>query len=213
RQCRQPVLKLRAPRRRRGTPGARPAPPPPPPPLPALGASLAPAEPAERRRLLLAPATAEWMAAARIRPHASRHPVELPVDAERRAAGFASWYELFPRSQSGDPARPGTFDDVIARLPAIRDMGFDVIYFPPVHPMGRTNRKGPDNSPSATPGDPGSPYAIGSAEGGHDAIDPALGTLDDFRRLREVAAAHGLEIALDFAVQCSPDHPWLREHP
>ena len=181
--------------------------------LAALAASLSSAGPDERRRLLLAPATAEWMAAARIRPHASRHPVELPVDAERRAAGFASWYELFPRSQSGDPARPGTFDDVIARLPAIRDMGFDVLYFPPIHPIGRTNRKGRDNSPSAAPGDPGSPYAIGSAEGGHDAIDPALGTLDDFRRLREAAAAHGLEVALDFAVQCSPDHPWLREHP
>jgi starch synthase (maltosyl-transferring) len=92
-------------------------------------------------------------------------------------------------------------------------MGFDVIYFTPIHPIGRINRKGRDNSPSAAPGDPGSPYAIGSAEGGHDAIDPALGTLDDFRRLREAAAAHGLEVALDFAVQCSPDHPWLREHP
>jgi starch synthase (maltosyl-transferring) len=181
--------------------------------LGALAASLSAVEPDERRRLLLAPATAEWMAAARIRPHASRHPIELPVDAERRAAGFASWYELFPRSQSGDPARPGTFDDVIKRLPAIRDMGFDVLYFPPIHPIGRTNRKGRDNSPRAGPGDPGSPYAIGSAVGGHDAIDPALGTLDDFRRLRDAAAAHGLELALDFAVQCSPDHPWLREHP
>jgi starch synthase (maltosyl-transferring) len=178
-----------------------------------LSASLAMAEPEERRRLLLAPATAEWMAAAGIRPHASRHRIELPVDAERRAAGFASWYELFPRSQSGDPARHGTFDDVIARLPAIRDMGFDVLYFPPIHPIGRTNRKGRDNSPTAGPDDPGSPYAIGSAEGGHDAIHSALGTLDDFRRLGEAAAAHGFEIALDFAVQCSPDHPWLRDHP
>ena len=181
--------------------------------LAALGASLATAEPDERRRLLLAPATAEWIATARIRSYASRHPIELPVDAERRAAGFASWYELFPRSQSGDLARPGTFDDVIARLPAIRDMGFDVLYFPPIHPIGRINRKGRDNSPRAEPGDPGSPYAIGSAEGGHDAIHPALGTLHDFRRLRDAAAAHGLELALDFAVQCSPDHPWLREHP
>jgi starch synthase (maltosyl-transferring) len=181
--------------------------------LAALAASLAAAEPDERRRLLLAPATAEWMAAARIRPHSSRHPIELPVDAERCAAGFASWYELFPRSQSGDPARPGTFDGVIARLPAIRDMGFDVLYFPPIHPIGRTNRKGRDNSPRAEPGDPGSPYAIGSAAGGHDTIDPALGTLEDFRRLRDAAVAHGLELALDFAVQCSPDHAWLREHP
>ena len=140
-------------------------------------------------------------------------PTEFPVEAERRAAGFGSWYELFPRSQSGDPDRHGTFDDVIARLPAISAMGFDVLYFPPIHPIGRINRKGRDNAPHAEPGEPGSPYAIGSEEGGHEAIHPALGTLDDFRRLRDAAARHGMELALDFAVQCAPDHPWLREHP
>jgi starch synthase (maltosyl-transferring) len=183
------------------------------PALAALAEKLAKAEPEEQRRLLLAPSTANLMALARIRPHASRHPVASPVEAERRAAGFASWYELFPRSQSGSTTRHGTFDDVIARLAAIQAMGFDVLYLPPIHPIGRINRKGRDNSPQAEPGEPGSPYAIGSTEGGHDAIHPCLGTLDDFRRLRDAAANHRLELALDFAIQCAPDHPWLREHP
>ncbi len=178
-----------------------------------LAGRLRKADVEERRRLLLTPATGMLMAAARVRPHLHRHPVEYPVEAERRAAAFASWYELFPRSQSGDPNRHGTFVDVIARLPAIGAMGFDVLYFPPIHPIGRVNRKGRDNNPRAEPGEPGSPYAIGSEEGGHEAIHPALGTLDDFRRLRDAAAAHGMELALDFAVQCAPDHPWLREHP
>jgi starch synthase (maltosyl-transferring) len=167
----------------------------------------------ERRRLLLTPATSELMAAVRVRPHAHQHPTEYPVEAERRAAGFGSWYELFPRSQSGVPNRHGTFADVIARLPAISAMGFDVLYLPPIHPIGRVNRKGRDNAPQAEPGEPGSPYAIGSDEGGHEAIHPALGTLDDFRRLRDATARHGMELALDFAVQCAPDHPWLRQHP
>ncbi|MFC7395755.1 maltotransferase domain-containing protein [Chelatococcus sp. GCM10030263] len=143
----------------------------------------------------------------------SRHPVEVPVLAERRGAGFASWYELFPRSQTDDVNRHGTFADVVGRLPAIRDMGFDVLYFPPIHPIGRTNRKGRNNALTAGPDDPGSPYAIGGDEGGHDAIHPALGTLDDFRRLRDAAFDHGIELALDFAIQCSPDHPWLKQHP
>jgi len=178
-----------------------------------LAESLARAAPEACRRTLLAPATAAQVAAARIRPHTVRHPVEFAVQAERRAAVFGSWYELFPRSQTDDPRRHGTFDDVIARLPAIRDMGFDVVYLTPIHPIGRVNRKGRNNAPHAEPGDPGSPYAIGGAEGGHDAIHPVLGTLDDFRRLRAAASGHGLEVALDFAVQCAPDHPWLREHP
>jgi starch synthase (maltosyl-transferring) len=181
--------------------------------LAALAKELKDADPAERRRLLLMPTTGELMAAARIRPYAHQHSNEFPIEAERRAAGFASWYELFPRSQSADPGRHGTFADVIARLTAISAMGFDVLYLPPIHPIGRTNRKGRNNSPRAEPSDPGSPYAIGSREGGHDAIHPALGTLDDFRRLRDAAAEHGMELALDFAVQCAPDHPWLREHP
>ena len=181
--------------------------------LAALADKLKDAGPEERRRLLLAPATAELMAASHIRPHAHIHPTEFPVEAERRAAGFAAWYELFPRSQSGDPHRHGTFADVIARLPAVAAMGFDVLYFPPIHPIGQKNRKGRDNDPRAAAGDPGSPYAIGGAEGGHDAIHPALGTLADFRRLRDAAAKHDIELALDFAIQCSPDHPWLRDHP
>ncbi|WP_342643699.1 alpha-1,4-glucan--maltose-1-phosphate maltosyltransferase [Rhodoligotrophos ferricapiens] len=137
----------------------------------------------------------------------------LQVIVERRAAAVAAWYEMFPRSQSGDPNRHGTFDDVIARLPYVRDMGFDVLYFPPIHPIGRKNRKGPNNTLTPGPDDPGSPYAIGSEEGGHDALHPELGTFEDFARLVAAAKAHGLEIALDFAIQCSPDHPWIREHP
>jgi starch synthase (maltosyl-transferring) len=120
---------------------------------------------------------------------------------------------MFPRNAAGDPGRHGTFRDVIRHLPRIRAMGFDVLYFPPIHPIGRTHRKGRNNSLTPGPEDPGSPYAIGGEEGGHDAVHPELGTLEDFRALREAAAAHGLELALDFAIQCSPDHPWLREHP
>lgn len=135
------------------------------------------------------------------------------LDVERRRAEFASWYELFPRSESGDAQHHGSFDDVIRRLPDIARMGFDVLYFPPIHPIGLTHRKGPNNSLTAGPDDPGSPYAIGSAEGGHDSIHPLLGNLEDFHRLAQAAQDQQLEIALDFAIQCSPDHPWLREHP
>jgi starch synthase (maltosyl-transferring) len=135
------------------------------------------------------------------------------IDVERPQASFGAWYELFPRSVTNDPARHGTFDDVIHRLPAIRDMGFDVLYLPPIHPIGTRNRKGKNNSLDVQAGDVGSPYAIGSSEGGHETIHPALGTLADFKRLRDAAKAEGLEIALDFAIQCSPDHPWLRDHP
>jgi len=142
-----------------------------------------------------------------------RTAAEYPLEAERRSASFSSWYELFPRSQSGSADVHGNFDDVIARLPAIRAMGFDTLYFPPIHPIGKTHRKGKNNSVTAGPDDPGSPYAIGSEEGGHDAIHPQLGTFEDFARLRDAAAAHGLELALDFAIQCSPDHPWLKTHP
>ncbi|WP_265517939.1 alpha-1,4-glucan--maltose-1-phosphate maltosyltransferase [Nitratireductor luteus] len=137
----------------------------------------------------------------------------FPIFADREKAAFSAWYELMPRSQSGDPNRHGTFNDVIDRLPYVRGLGFDVLYFPPIHPIGRTNRKGPNNSLVAGPEDPGSPYAIGSEEGGHDAIHPQLGTFKDFSRLVKAARKHGLEIALDFAIQCSPDHPWVSEHP
>ncbi|WP_322012573.1 alpha-1,4-glucan--maltose-1-phosphate maltosyltransferase [Paraburkholderia sp. J12] len=166
-----------------------------------------------RCALLAAPATAAAVRAAHHRPFLSRDEHVRRVDAERSAARFASWYEIFPRSMSDDESRHGTFDDVIAKLPRIRDMGFDVLYFPPIHPIGLANRKGRNNALNAQPGDVGSPYAIGAAEGGHTAIHPELGTLEDFCRMLAAAHAHGLEIALDFAVQCSPDHPWLKAHP
>ncbi|KIF80870.1 alpha-1,4-glucan--maltose-1-phosphate maltosyltransferase [Noviherbaspirillum autotrophicum] len=167
---------------------------------------------AERVAVLLSEPMAEAMRLADARPFAVRSET-MRIDAERTAARYSSWYELFPRSQSGDPARHGTFADVEKRLPAIQAMGFDTLYFPPIHPIGRKHRKGRNNSLSAAPDDPGSPYAIGSDEGGHDALHPQLGTLDDFRHLRDEAARHGLELALDFAIQCSPDHPWLKAHP
>ena len=162
--------------------------------------------------ILLEDDVAALMRAADDRPFRLRSPPQF-VDAERLQARFASWYELFPRSQTSDAGRHGTFDDVIARLPAVRAMGFDVLYFPPIHPIGRKNRKGRNNSLRPAPDDPGSPYAIGSQEGGHEAIHCELGDLEDFRRLVTAAAEQGLEIALDFAIQCSPDHPWLKQHP
>ena len=147
------------------------------------------------------------------RDELSTFEVEVPVWVDRERAGFSAWYELMPRSQSGDVNRHGTFDDVVKRLPDIREMGFDVLYFPPIHPIGLTNRKGRNNSLNAGPGEPGSPYAIGSHEGGHRDIHPELGSFEDFARLVDEAKAHGLEIALDFAIQCSPDHPWIKQHP
>ncbi|MCR6651971.1 MAG: alpha-1,4-glucan--maltose-1-phosphate maltosyltransferase [Cellvibrionaceae bacterium] len=135
------------------------------------------------------------------------------IDVERTKAGFSSWYELFPRSITSSVKKHGTFDDVIDRLPAIQAMGFDVLYFPPIHPIGRKFRKGRNNNVTAEPGEPGSPYAIGGEAGGHDAVHPELGGIEAFRRLRDAAKQYGLEIALDFAIQCSPDHPWLTQHP
>ncbi|MBF0546293.1 MAG: alpha-1,4-glucan--maltose-1-phosphate maltosyltransferase [Candidatus Riflebacteria bacterium] len=138
-------------------------------------------------------------------------PLLLWVD--RLAARYSAWYELFPRSQGKDPKKSGTFKDVEARLPQIEKMGFDVLYFPPIHPIGITKRKGPNNSLKCSSSDPGCPYSIGSSEGGHDAIEPGLGNFKDFDRLVNKARQHGLEIALDFALNCSPDHPYLKEHP
>ncbi|WP_208106331.1 alpha-1,4-glucan--maltose-1-phosphate maltosyltransferase [Streptomyces sp. GC420] len=158
----------------------------------------------------------------------ARHPLRelvtasarMPLLVERTRALFGSWYEFFPRSEGAvvDPAgvRPpvsGTFRTAGMRLPAIAAMGFDVVYLPPVHPIGTTFRKGPNNTLSAGPGDVGVPWAIGSPEGGHDAIHPDLGTLEDFDHFVARAGELGLEVALDFALQCSPDHPWVKEHP
>ena len=128
------------------------------------------------------------------------------VDVDRELARFGAWYELFPRSWGG-------FEGVRTQLPKLAELGFDVVYLPPIHPIGHTNRKGKNNALTAKPGDPGSPWAIGSEQGGHDAIHPELGTEKEFRRLVAEAKGLGIEIALDFAIQCSPDHPWLKQHP
>ena len=163
--------------------------------------------------VLLEPRILAFMSEHGRRDNVSRYIRELTVIVDRKAAAFSSWYELFPRSQTPSARQHGTFNGVIARLPYVRDLGFDVLYFTPIHPIGKTNRKGRNNALSASPADPGSVYAIGSDEGGHDALHPELGTMDDFLRLVEAARAHDLEIALDFAIQCSPDHPWVKQHP
>ena len=137
----------------------------------------------------------------------------IPLEVDRPKARFASWYEMVPRSQSTVQGQHGTFDDCIKRIPELASLGFDVLYFPPIHPIGTTHRKGKNNSLKAELGDPGSMYAIGNSEGGHTAVHPELGTLDDFRRVVDVARTHGMEVALDFAAHCSPDHPWITEHP
>ena len=130
----------------------------------------------------------------------------MPIWNDRERARFSSWYELFPRSEGG-------FEGATKRLSAIAELGFDVVYLPPIHPIGRTARKGPNNTLTPGPDDPGSPWAIGGPEGGHTEIEPGLGTLDDFRAMVEEAKSLGMEIALDYALQCSPDHPWVHEHP
>ncbi|TAL45590.1 MAG: DUF3416 domain-containing protein, partial [Salinibacterium sp.] len=142
----------------------------------------------------------------------------LVLRVERERAGVGSWYEFFPRSEGAKRAKDGswksgTFRTAARRLPEVAAMGFDVLYLPPIHPIGMTGRKGPNNSLVAGPADPGSPWAIGSAEGGHDAIHPDLGTIKDFSYFLGAAKRAGLDVALDLALQCSPDHPWVREHP
>jgi starch synthase (maltosyl-transferring) len=174
---------------------------------------LADASPDESADILLTPDLREVMYEAGDREFAVRRKASLFLEIERPQALFAAWYELFPRSALDTDDRHGSLIDVIGKLPALREMGFDVLYLPPIHPIGTTNRKGKNNALGAMPEDVGSPYAIGGAEGGHDAIHPALGTIEDFRRLRDATAAHGMELALDFAIQCSPDHPWLKQHP
>ncbi len=144
---------------------------------------------------------------------------EYPLRVDREKALFSAWYEIFPRSEGAvrDEGSgrwtSGTFSTAAARLPGIAAMGFDVVYLTPVHPIGTTFRRGPDNSPDASPDDPGSPWAIGSKDGGHDAVHPDLGTIDDLRTFVDASREHGLEVALDLALQCSPDHPWVQEHP
>ncbi|HYL71547.1 MAG TPA: maltotransferase domain-containing protein, partial [Candidatus Dormibacteraeota bacterium] len=137
----------------------------------------------------------------------------FPLWADRELAGMSAWYEMFPRSEGATPTRGGTFATASERLPALAGMGFDVVYLPPVHPIGTTFRKGRNNTLEPGPDDPGSPWAIGGKAGGHDALHPDLGTLADFDRFVASAKKAGLEVALDYALQCSPDHPWVKQHP
>jgi starch synthase (maltosyl-transferring) len=144
---------------------------------------------------------------------ATVHPLELPLVVDRERARFSAWYELFPRSAAREPGRHGTLRDCEAMLPYVAGMGFDVLYLPPIHPIGRVNRKGRNNTLVAGPGDVGSPWAIGAEEGGHRSVHPQLGTLADFDSLVARAREHGIEVALDIALQCAPDHPYVTQHP
>lgn len=144
--------------------------------------------------------------------NASKYPIELSVSVSRPKALFSSWYELFPRS-CGSEGKHGTFADCERLLPDIKKLGFDVLYLPPIHPIGKKNRKGKNNSTNYGAGDPGSPWAIGSLEGDHKAVHPELGNITDFRKLVKHAQEHGIEVAIDLAFQCSPDHPYVKEHP
>jgi starch synthase (maltosyl-transferring) len=174
--------------------------------------------PEERARSALEPDLALLMDRYPRRERALRFEREVPVWVDRERARFSSWYEFFPRScgpgeeADGRPAH-GSFESCLARLDYVASLGFDVVYLPPIHPIGLHHRKGPNNATVAGPDDPGSPWAIGGAEGGHDAIHPELGTPEDFGRFRRHAERLGLEVALDFALQTSPDHPYVREHP
>jgi len=161
---------------------------------------------------LLTPELHDAMAESQL-PHDLTRSQPFPFVADRPRARNGAWYEMIPRSQGTIPGQHGTFKDCIARLADVGAMGFDVIYFTPIHPIGKTNRKGRNNAVTAADGDPGSPYAIGAAEGGHDAVHPELGTLEDFREFVAACQSLDMEVALDFAVQCSPDHPWLKQHP
>jgi starch synthase (maltosyl-transferring) len=143
----------------------------------------------------------------------TRYEQQLEIIVDRPKARFSAWYEMFPRSSGTDPTKSGTFRDAERRLPYINDLGFDVVYLPPIHPIGITNRKGRNNSLSGGETAPGSPWAIGNQFGGHDAVDPDLGTIRDFEHFVATASNLGVETAIDFAVQCSPDHPWVKEHP
>ncbi|MBK9305498.1 MAG: alpha-1,4-glucan--maltose-1-phosphate maltosyltransferase [Nitrospira sp.] len=138
---------------------------------------------------------------------------ELKVVVDRVRARYGAWYEIFPRSQGTIPGKGSTFKECEQRLPAIKAMGFDVLYLTPIHPIGRTNRKGKNNSLTPTPTDPGSPYAIGNERGGHDAVEPSLGTIEEFDRFEKAVRAQGMELAMDFAINCSPDHPYVKDHP
>ncbi len=172
-----------------------------------------PADQAARIRLALAQELAHLMDLYPDRRLATSYEKELSVVVDRERARHSTWYEMFPRSCAPKPGAHGTFKDCEQRLPYVAGMGFDVLYLPPIHPIGRTHRKGKNNSPICAPDDVGSPWAIGAEEGGHKAVHPQLGTLEDFRRFVAKAHEHGLEIALDIAFQCTPDHPYVKKHP
>ena len=171
------------------------------------------ADDAARIAVVRDPALLDAMRRSPDRSHASRYDRELLLVVDRERARFAAWYELFPRSQGRAPGEATSFRGAEWRLPQIAGMGFDVVYVPPIHPIGTTNRKGRNNALTAEPGDPGSPYAIGSADGGFTAVAPELGGLEEFRHFRQAVEAHGMEMAIDVALQVSPDHPWVAEHP
>ncbi len=175
--------------------------------------SATPADGAATLAVLARPELSAAAARCSDRSGAARFDPLLELVADRLKARFSTWYEMFVRSQGSEPGKPATFRDAERRLPEIRDLGFDVVYLAPIHPIGHTNRKGAGNALSGGPNSPGSPWAIGSEAGGHTAIEPSLGTLDDFDHFVAAANRLGLEVALDFAVQCSPDHPWVKEHP
>jgi starch synthase (maltosyl-transferring) len=164
-------------------------------------------------QLALSEELSELMGNCPDRQFATTYPKELLVAVDREKARFSTWYEMFPRSCAPESGHHGTFKDCEARLPYIAAMGFDVLYFPPIHPIGHTHRKGRNNNPEVNPGDPGTPWAIGSEEGGHNSVHPQLGTLEDFQNFVAKAREYGIEIALDIAFQCAPDHPYVKEHP
>ena len=166
----------------------------------------------DARQLALSFRRTEWLQRYPERKFTTRYR-ELPVYVDRERAGFSAWYSMFPRSSAPEPDRHGTFQDQIKLLPRIADLGFDVLYLPPIHPIGKQFRKGKNNVVTAQPGEPGVPYAIGSELGGHDTISPDLGTLDDYKQLIAAAKDYGMEVAMDLAIQCSPDHPWVKDHP
>ncbi|MBD3298012.1 MAG: DUF3416 domain-containing protein [candidate division Zixibacteria bacterium] len=167
----------------------------------------------EATELVLGDEVLRVMRDAADRSAAVRYERELAVTVNRKKARFSTWYEMFPRSTSDSPGQHGTFADCEKRLPYLAEMGFDILYLPPIHPIGTTNRKGANNAVECRSDDPGSPWAIGSSDGGHKSVHPELGTLDDFRHLVDAAESYGIDIALDIAFQCSPDHPYVKEHP
>jgi len=162
---------------------------------------------------VLSPAFAEIVHANPLRAHETKLDSEIKIQVEYAKANFSAWYEFFPRSASLESGKHGTFQDCIRLLPRIAAMGFDVLYFPPIHPIGKVNRKGKNNNVRSVKGEPGSPWAIGSDEGGHKSILPALGTLDDFKKLVSESKKLGIDLAMDIAFQCAPDHPYVTEHP